>query len=79
MDKEKNKKEEEIKKSENIIKQKPYVFRNFFKEIKRINWPFDEKKQKNFLLTFLLIIILLLFFSLISFGANELIQAMGAK
>lgn len=61
------------------IKEKAYVSRNFIKEIKRIKWPLDLKKQKIFLWTFILIAVLIGFFALISFGADELIKVIGAK
>lgn len=60
-------------------KEKAYVTRNFVKEIKRIKWPLDSKKQKVFLWTFILIAVLIGFFALISFGADEFVKWIGAK
>ena len=58
---------------------KPYVFRNFFKEMKRVSWPTKKKNWVYFLLTFLFIIVLVIFFALISFGASKIIELIGAK
>ncbi len=58
---------------------KPYVMRNFKKELKRVRWPIQKKHNKNFLSIFVFILVLTGFFALISFGATELIEIIGAK
>ncbi|MGL5617552.1 MAG: preprotein translocase subunit SecE [Metamycoplasmataceae bacterium] len=66
--------------TENItFTEKPYVIRNFKKELKRVKWPLEKKHNKNFFYIFLFIIFLTGFFALISLGATELIELMGAK
>lgn len=67
----------QIEKSPN--KEKPYVIRNFFKELKRISWPTGKKKYKYFFFIFVFIIFLIGLFALISWGATELIKLIGAK
>lgn len=58
---------------------KPYVIRNFKKELKRVKWPVEKNHNKNFLYIFIFIIFLTGFFALISFGATQLIELIGAK
>jgi preprotein translocase SecE subunit len=53
--------------------------RNFKKELKRVRWPIQKKHNKNFLSIFVFILVLTGFFALISFGATELIEIIGAK
>ncbi|MGL4252351.1 MAG: preprotein translocase subunit SecE [Metamycoplasmataceae bacterium] len=66
--------------TENItLPEKPYVIRNFKKELKRVRWPLEKKHNKSFFYIFLFIIFLTGFFALISLGATELIELMGAK
>ncbi len=60
-------------------KIKPYVMRNFIKELKRVRWPTDKQHNKNFLYIFIFIILLTGFFALVSLGATELIKLIGAK
>ncbi|MGL5204954.1 MAG: preprotein translocase subunit SecE [Metamycoplasmataceae bacterium] len=61
------------------LKEKPYVIRNFKKELKRVKWPVEKKHNKSFFYIFLFIIFLTGFFALVSLGATELIELMGAK
>ncbi|MDK2819482.1 MAG: preprotein translocase subunit SecE [Mycoplasmataceae bacterium] len=63
----------------NASDTKVYVFRNFIKELKRIRWPIEKKHNKNFVYIFIFIIILTGFFALISFGASQIIDLIGAK
>lgn len=63
----------------NASNPKVYVFRNFIKELKRIRWPIQKKHNKNFAYIFIFVIILTGFFALISFGASEIIDLIGAK
>ncbi len=60
-------------------KMKPYVIRNFKKELKRVRWPIDKHHNKNFLYIFIFIILLTGFFALVSLGATQLIELIGAK
>ncbi len=60
-------------------KEKAYPVRNFFKELKRVSWPTTKKHYKYFFWIFVFIIFLVGLFALISWGASELIEAMGAK
>ena len=60
-------------------KEKAYPVRNFFKELKRVNWPTTKKNYKYFFLIFVFIIFLVAFFALVSWGATELVKLMGAK
>lgn len=59
--------------------EKPYVTRNFFKELKRVSWPTKKKNHIYFLWTLLFIIVLVALFALVSFGALEIIKLIGAK
>lgn len=61
------------------LEVKPYVMRNFNKELKRVKWPTERKHNKNFFYIFIFILFLTGFFALISLGATELIELMGAK
>ncbi len=61
------------------VKEKAYPIRNFVKEIKRVSWPTSKKNYKYFFWIFVFIIFLIAFFALISWGATELIKAMGAN
>ncbi|MGL5358052.1 MAG: preprotein translocase subunit SecE [Metamycoplasmataceae bacterium] len=72
-------KDKKVKSSSKEEKQKAYILRNFFKEIKRIRWPFDFKKEKNFLLVFVFIMFLIGFFFLISFISGQFINLIGAQ
>ncbi len=58
---------------------KPYVMRNFKKELKRVRWPIQKKHNKNFLYIFVFVLVLTGFFALVSLGATQLIEIMGAK
>lgn len=58
---------------------KPYVMRNFKKELKRVKWPTEKTQHKNFIYIFIFILFLTGFFALISFGATQLIELIGAK
>ncbi|MGL5522282.1 MAG: preprotein translocase subunit SecE [Metamycoplasmataceae bacterium] len=72
-------KDKKVKSSSKEEKQKAYILRNFFKEIKRIRWPLDFKKEKNFLLVFVFIMFLIGFFFLISFISGQFINLIGAQ
>lgn len=77
MDKEENKNEQTKVKTPNL--EKPYVVRNFVKEIKRISWPTKKKNYRYFMWTFVFIIFLIAFFAVVSLGATEIIKSIGAK
>lgn len=58
---------------------KPYVMKNFEKELKRTKWPVQKKHNKNFGYIFIFIIVLTGFFALISLVATELMKLIGAN
>jgi len=58
---------------------KPYVMKNFAKELKRVKWPVQKKHNKKFLQIFVFIIILTGLFALISLGATQIIELIGAE
>lgn len=58
---------------------KPYVLKNFEKELKRTKWPIQKKHHNSFIYIFVFIIMLTAFFAIVSLGATELIKAIGAN
>ncbi|MGL6125049.1 MAG: preprotein translocase subunit SecE [Metamycoplasmataceae bacterium] len=71
--------QESIDNENSAIEIKPYVMRNFYKELKRVKWPTEKKHNMSFLYIFIFILFLTGFFALISLGVTELIELMGAK
>ena len=59
--------------------EKPYVIRNFFKEIRRVSWPTKGKHFRYLFWMFLFLIFLIAFFALVSLGAIEILKMMGAR
>lgn len=58
---------------------KPYVLRNFFKEIRRISWPNKAKNYRYLFWMLFFVVFLIAFFALISLGATEIIKLIGAN
>lgn len=74
---EQNNKNNNFEKTPN--KEKGYPVRNFFKELKRVSWPTNKKNYKYFFWIFVFIIFLIAFFALISWGAKEILESIGAN
>lgn len=74
-----NEKEKQEKKNKAPDLEKPYVIRNFLKEIRRITWPVKKKNYNYFFFTFVFIVFLIAFFALVSSGTTEIIKLIGAN